>query len=242
MCYHAAVSKTKVEIENHYNAHFAESSEFKPIYHGNAFANIKWPIITLSNPNLIQLYHWGLIPFWIKNIPEAKKIRTQTLNAMSETVFEKPSFRHTITKQRCLVITTGFFEWYTQGKNKYPFFISLKEKEIFSMAGVYDSFSDIETGEIIQSFSILTTEANSLLAKIHNSKKRMPVILKREDEKKWLDNSLDKSSLQKLMIPYDAIEMNAISISKLITSKNDNSNSEAVTEEYIYEELRGKIY
>ena len=86
---------------------------------------------------------------WTKSLDDAKKIRTQTLNARSETVFEKPSFRASITKKRCLIPASGFYDWRDYNSKKYPYYIYLKDRELFSFAGIYESWTDRETGELI---------------------------------------------------------------------------------------------
>lgn len=136
---------------------------------------------------------WGLIPFWEKTAEKANEIRKLTYNAKADTVFEKPSFREPIKKHRCLVPSTGFFEWHHNSDGtKMPYFIRLKDGDIFSMAGIYDEWRNPETGKILRTFSILTTEANQLLAKMHNAKKRMPVILSAANKLYWLQPNLSK--------------------------------------------------
>jgi putative SOS response-associated peptidase YedK len=112
------------------------------------------------------------------------------LNAKIETVGEKPSFRNSVDK-RCLVIADGYYEWQwldPKGKVKQKYELCLPNKELFTFAGLHSEWINKETGEIKKTYTILTTEASPLLAKIHNHKKRMPVVLKQEDESKWLQH------------------------------------------------------
>jgi Uncharacterized conserved protein len=206
-------------------------------YYVSGFDFPKMPVITNELPDRIQGFSWGLIPSWAKNQPAAMGIRLKTLNARSDTVFEKPSFRDAIRQRRCLVPADGFYEWREFQGKKYPYFIYLKDKDIFSLAGLWEQWTDISTGEIIKTFSILTTEANPLMEKIHNTKKRMPVILPREKELDWLKNDLKNEEILRLMKPLDERIMEAHPISKLITSRNANRNVPLVQESYNYPEL-----
>lgn len=235
MCFHNSLSKKAQEVANRYNAQ--AEIDFEPVYHASAFTYPPWPVITAEEPEKIRMYRWGLIPHWVKDHEQSKLIRTQTLNARSETVFEKPSFRTSIHKKRCIVISTGFFEWRDYNKKKYPYFINLREEEIFSMAGIFSRWVDKSTGEIINSFSIITTAANPLMARIHNSKARMPVILLKEKEKDWLNPDLNDEQIRSFFSGIDERKMQAHTISKLITSRKENSNAPEVQEKFHYQEL-----
>jgi len=112
-------------------------------YHVNAFTFPKYPIITSSDE--VQVFNWGLIPFWVRTEEDATEIRKMTLNARADTIFEKPSFREPIMKKRCIVPSTGYFEWRHEGANKIPYYIYLKDEPIFSMAGIYDRWLDKDT-------------------------------------------------------------------------------------------------
>ncbi len=236
MCFHNAMSKKAQEVANRFNAQIEIG--FNPIYHASGFAFPEWPVITAEEPDKIKLFRWGLIPHWVKDEEEAKRIKAQTLNARSETVFEKPSFRLSIHKRRCFVLSTGFYEWQDFNKKKYPYFIHLKDSEIFALAGIYSSWVNKLTGEIFNTFSILTTAANSLMAKIHNSKKRMPVILPPEIEKDWLKADLTPEQIKSFFPAIDHRTMQAHPISKLISSRKENSDVPEVQLEFIYPELQ----
>ena len=126
----------------------------------------------------------GLIPFWAKD----DSIKQYTLNAKIETLNEKPAFKNSV-KNRCLVIADGFYEWKwldEKGRKKQKYLITLPDSDLFAFAGIWSEWQNKSTGEIINSYSIITTEANELMAEIHNSKKRMPVILTKKNEKDWL--------------------------------------------------------
>lgn len=201
MCFFNSLSVNSATLESRYSAEFTEKEGFSAIKKGNGFAAIRWPVICSNQPEKIEPLNWGLVPSWTPDADTAKKLRMQTLNARSETVFEKPSFRNSIRTRRCLIPSTGFFEWQHEGKNKIPWFIKMKNQEVFSMAGIWDEWVNKETGELFRGFSILTTAANTIMEKIHNTKKRMPVLLSPEDEMSWLNLQGDKNNLSPFFVP-----------------------------------------
>ncbi|MBM9499693.1 SOS response-associated peptidase [Leptospira sp. 201903071] len=238
MCFHNSMSADAMSLKKRFSAELVEPENFQPIFHENAFRHRPRPVITGDNPKLIQNFVWGLIPSWTKTEVSAKEIQEYTPNARSETVFEKPSFRGVIRSRRCLVPSTGFFEWQDFKGKKYPYFIFLKDQEIFSLAGIWDSWKNPVSGEIVNSFSILTTDANPLMARIHNSKKRMPLILPKEGEEAWIDPELkEEKDIRALFKIFPEEKMDAYTISKLITSRNENSNVREVSKEFIFSEL-----
>lgn len=239
MCYFSSIKVENRDIMKAFSREFPDSEEFKPVYSASAFTFPFMPVISTESPYKISLYQWGLIPFWVKTPDEAEKIRQRTLNARSETIFEKPSFRHSIHSKRCLVIVDGFFEWRHIGKKKYPYYITLKRKNIFTLAGIWDSWTNSETTETRKTFSIITTEANDLMAKVHNSKKRMPLILPEEKEELWLKLDSDERTLSGIMRPYDAQDMRAIPVENKINRLGFNSSDNTVNEFYHYPELPG---
>lgn len=222
MCFHNSMSKKAKEVA----ARYGRKSDIIEIvqdiideqYHSNAFTNPISPIITTSDE--VQVLNWGLIPFWTKSDEAANDIRKMTYNAKAETIFEKPSFRNPILSRRCIVPSTGYFEWRHEGANKIPYFIYLKDEQIFSMAGVYDIWDNPENKELLHTFSIITTTANPLTAYIHNTKQRMPVILSQEDEEKWLDPKLSKSDIRSFLKPFDEDKMDAYIIEKDFLKRN----------------------
>jgi len=185
MCYRTKLNSKLKEIERALDARFIEPDSYKPQQEINAFTFSKTPVISDENQGEIQMFNWGLIPFWAKD----DKIKKMTLNAKIETIAEKPSFRNSV-KKRCLVIADGYYEWQwkdSKGKEKQKYLISPKDQEIFAFAGIYSSWTNPETNETLNTYSIVTTEANELMAEIHNNKKRMPVVLKEQDHKSWLN-------------------------------------------------------
>jgi putative SOS response-associated peptidase YedK len=169
-------------------------------------------VITNKDPSTLSFFRWGLIPNWAKD----PKIGNKLINARSEGVLEKPSFRNAFRKRRCLVPADGFYVW--RQSDKTPFRIIRKNRQPFAMAGIWEEWNDPE-GQVVQTFSILTTEPNDLMAKLHN---RMPVILSAGDEQKWLQETAE-NVLTGLLTPFPAFEMLAYPISRLVNSPaNDN--------------------
>ena len=185
MCFHIKIENSIKNIEKRFNAKYVDKEEFNSQKKINGFSLPKIPVITNEKPNQIQLLYWGLIPHWIKNYNEAKQIRSKTLNARSETITEKPSYKKLINKNHCLVIADGFYEWRLENNNKNRYLIQKDDKKLIAFAGIWDSWQNKENGEIIKSFSIITQKANEFMSYIHNVKKRQPVILNKSDENKW---------------------------------------------------------
>jgi putative SOS response-associated peptidase YedK len=183
-------------------------------YRASGFDHPYLLVISSEEPNHIQRYHWGLIPSWVKTVEQALEMSNNCLNAKCESVFEKPSFRNIIMKKRALLPVDGFYEHRHLGKDKYPYFIHMKDKEPFYLGCVYDTWKNPETGEIVYSFSVITTPANELCAKIHNKKLRMPFIVGEENVNAWLDLTTPKEAIQAMMKPYDDNLMDAHTVQK----------------------------
>ncbi|MGE5399034.1 MAG: SOS response-associated peptidase [Ignavibacteriales bacterium] len=230
MCYNISIKSYPMEMEDLFRARFEDSDEFVPYYHVSAFARPRIPVITNENPEVIQLLRWGFVPRWVKDEKQAAEISQKTLNARAETLFEKPSFREAIVQRRCLIPVNGFFEWKHENGKKYPYFIRLKDAPLFTLGGIWDEWINKGTGEIIKSFSIITTEANSMMAQIHNTKMRMPLILSRDSGMTWLKNSLKAPEIRDLMKPFDEKKMEAYTVS----IHQPNSNTPASIEKHQY--------
>jgi len=186
MCFHSKQTASVVQLKNRFKANFKEESKLEMNDNINGFNHPYTPIITNEEPNEIQLFQWGLIPNWSKD----NAIQKNTLNAKIETLTEKPSFKDSITKH-CIIPVTGFYEWKwlnSSGTKKEKYLISVSDEEIFSLAGLWNRWTNPTNGQIIHTYTILTMEANELMAEIHNTKKRMPVILTRESEQTWLNS------------------------------------------------------
>ncbi|RYY99816.1 MAG: SOS response-associated peptidase [Chitinophagaceae bacterium] len=199
MCYHYSLTKKQEQVMKLIAAEW--ELPYEPVYHANGFTFPTMPVITSQEPGKVQAYSWGLIPHWTASLADAQKLRAQTLNARGETVFEKPAFRSYIPKRRCLVLADGFFEWMEYQKKKYPHYVHAKEDELFAFAGVYSHWTEPETGELFRTFAIITTDANPLMARIHNTKQRMPVILPPGAWSEWLNPELPKERIGELLHP-----------------------------------------
>ncbi|RNI22694.1 SOS response-associated peptidase [Rufibacter latericius] len=181
----------------------------------NAAPSQLLPVVTNQNPNEVQFFSWGLLPSWAKE----KEHGLRPINARTETILEKSTFKRLLAHKRCLVPADGFYEWKKVGKDKTPYRILMKEGQLFTFAGLWDEWVDPSTGEVLHTFTVITTEPNELMAGIHN---RMPVILHPEEEHLWLSESEDVNRLAELLRPYPAEEMTAYPVSALVNSpKND---------------------
>lgn len=163
-------------------------------------------VIANDAPDTLKYFRWGLIPYWAKE----PSIGNKLINARAETLLEKPSFKNAFRSRRCLVPATGFYEW-KHDTVKTPYHIGMKNGGAFSFAGLWDKWISGD-GEIIHSFTIITTSPNELVEKIHH---RMPVILPRDDEQRWIVPHPDPSLLE-LLKPYPAEKMEAWPVAKLL--------------------------
>ncbi len=171
----------------------------------------------------ISLMRWGLIPYWAQD----PSFGNRTINAMAETASEKPAFREAMRKRRCLVPADGFFEWKKlSSKRKQPYNIGMLDDSVFAFAGLWDRWRS-SSGELVESCSILTTDANSLTKDIHD---RMPVILRPEDYDHWLDPGItDPEQVQELLHPFDPRLMKKYPLSSAVSNVN-NDGPECVQE------------
>lgn len=184
MCFYTKQTKQATELENRFRAKVDDMAVFRTTDYYNGFTYPKTPVITNSKPEIIQHLNWGLIPSWAKD----ESFRQNTLNARIETLTEKPSFRD-VVHNRCLVIADGFYEWQwltASGSRKQKYLITLPDNGLIAFAGLYSNWTNKQTGEILQTYTIITTEANPFMSEIHNHGKRMPFILKPEQEPAWL--------------------------------------------------------
>ncbi|NSW46168.1 MAG: SOS response-associated peptidase [Bacteroidales bacterium] len=200
-------------------------------------SGFQFPVLPIVTYHSIVMSSWGLIPSWAKN---ANDIRSKTLNAMGETIFEKPSFRDAIKKQRCVLGVRGFYEWRFYNGKKYPYFIEHIEHKYLHLGCIYNESIDYQTGEKKHSFSIITTPANRLMEKIHNQKKRMPLILPEQHLYSWLDENTSKQHIENLIKPINEGILHAYTVAPVVSSIKENRNIPTVLEPYYYEELKNK--
>lgn len=184
MCFYSKLTKKAEEIEARFKAGFIDKSRYEPNNEIKAFDFPCLPVICSANPSKLDFYRWGLVPAWY----EVDTIKKYTLNARIETLETKASFRE-FTGNRCLIPANGFYEWKwldSRGKFKEKYEIGLKDESLFSFAGIWSLWKDPAHELEIYTFTVLTTQADSLMSEIHNTKKRMPVILTQENEQQWL--------------------------------------------------------
>jgi putative SOS response-associated peptidase YedK len=220
MCYYNALNASKadklrlLDIEKEVGEY--QSMLNRPVQSGFEYGD--WLILKGNDKSFdITVAHWEFIPSWNKNmlaVVEARKKFT-TLNAQGEKLFDSKMYKEAAMNRRCLILSSGFYEWRHVGKIKYPYYITLPNKEYFYMAGIWQPWTDKETGETIDTFAIVTTEANSLMAQIHNVKKRMPVILIDDIGYEWIQSSLPESRIKELAThQLEAEKMQAYTIAK----------------------------
>ncbi len=170
--------------------------------------------------NIYDEFQWGLIPHWAKE----KKSAYNMINAKAETVSQKPAFKYPFRHRRCLIPASGYYEWKKEGNKKIPYYIFLKHDPLFSFAGLYDEWGP-DKDQKTRTFTIITTEANELVAGIHD-KQRMPVIIQKTDRDLWLnlnDRDYNEKSLLELLKPFEAEMMNAYEVSTFVNSPGNNS-------------------
>ncbi len=252
MCYNAyAMTKkrldyarrhggTKEEIEELADQlELLSENEFpKPFYHTNGFQHPNLLVIANDEPMKFKAFHWGLIPFWVKDEATAGKLQNQTINARGESIFEKPSFREPANKRRNLIFIDGFFEYHHYKGKTYPFLIKFKNDDPMLVGGIWDSWVNKETGEEIKTTSIVTTWANPIMSKIHNNPKlqepRMPLILNDETKEIWLKGS--KEEVEAIIRPYPEEELEYYTVRRL-TGKDAVGNVPEALEPFNYPEL-----
>ena len=195
-----------------------EFADFGPRY--NIAPSQEVPVILRNESrNEIKPMRWGLVPSWAQD----HSIGQRMINARSETLLEKPSFKYLVTTRRCLVPADGFYEWRRQGNRKVPMWIHLKNREPFAFAGLWDCWRDPADGNVLYSFTIITTEANALLRPIHN---RMPVIYDKEMGRQWLEESFGDQPmiLAAVLQPLPSDLMEAHDVSTLVNlPENDTA-------------------
>jgi putative SOS response-associated peptidase YedK len=186
------------------------------------------PVVTSPEPNRMRGQQWGLLPSW------ADEASTDLINARAETLDEKPSFADSFEQRRCLVPADGFYEWVDRSAGKQPYRVAFEDDRPFAMAGIWSRWEPParQTGleefggsgvsadpEPVESFAIVTTEPNELVADLHH---RMAVILEADAESTWLHGPLEEA--RELLEPYPAAELTAYPVS---TRVNDPGNDSA---------------
>lgn len=186
MCYNVQQKATVKQLTEQFKAQFNLPVLYQPKDSINGFDFPLLPLLKDDAPQVFQFLHWGLIPHWARN----DEIRKKTLNAKLETIGKVASFKD-VNEQRCILPVTGFYEWKwldSKGKRKEKYRIQLEQAPVFGLAGLYSSWVNPKNGNQVDSFSLLTTKANDIMAEIHNIKKRMPLIMDIQQSKEWLKN------------------------------------------------------
>lgn len=177
------------------------------------------PIVRLDRDGQRELtvMRWGLVPYWAKD----SKIGFSTINAKSETVTTSPTFREAMKRRRCLVPAEWFYEWQkTDGKMKQPYAIALRDDSLFAFAGLWERWKDKAKDQVLETYTVLTTDPNELLEPIHN---RMPVILAPKDYQRWLEPGEPTHPPIDLLRPYPAEEMKAWKVGSAVGNVRNNA-------------------
>lgn len=207
------------EIKKEFNvARIDDSVEFEPRYNIAPSQMISAVVEREGEERIVAPFKWGLVPSWAKDA----EIGNRMINARAESLTEKPSFREAFRRRRCIIPTTGFFEWQRKSSGaKQPFYFYLKNREVFGFAGLWEEWLDKDSGELLETCTIITTEANKVLEPVHD---RMPVILKAENYNQWLNaKERNVEELQRFLSPYPSSEMDSHSVSRAVNSPTSDS-------------------
>lgn len=216
-------------------------SLLKPLQSGFDFDD--WPVIRPTpNGAELLLMHWELIPHYLRTWADVEHFRygrlnpktgkkdppKNTLNAIGEEMLQKPTYRNAALHRRCLILSSGFYEWRhftpvgTKKDIAYPYKISVKDAAYFFIAGIWQPWTDQETGETIEGFSLVTTKANALMEQVHNKKKRMPLILSEDLAREWITEGLTEQRIQEIAsFQFPSSEMEAYTIEKQFRGAED---------------------
>ncbi len=223
MCYSSSLTSKNIDLSKKFKREIPSEIADEPLFHASGFSFPEWKIVTTSSA--IEIMRWGLIPNWF-NGDKTADFTAMTLNARSESILEKPSFKHLVGRQHCIVPSTGFFEYQKVGKESIPYFVYPTQDEFFSMAGIYDHWHNPLTGKKETTFSIITCEANEIMAEIHNTKKRMPVMLQNDALENWL--VARPNEIGDFLVPNSNESIAAHKINPKIVSGPDHNSPEVL--------------
>lgn len=215
MCGRYSVSTPVEQVADHFNAALPEV-EVPPTYNAAPSQNLM-VIPNKQEARQINLFRWGLIPFWAKDT----NIGYKMINARAETLIEKPAFKTAFKKRRCLIIADGFYEWQKTKSGKVPHRICDESEKPFAFAGLWEQWHDKANESTIESFTIVTTEANEAVKPLHE---RMPVILPEDNYDAWLNNDLSLDDQITLLQPYP-YDLKVYPVSKKVNSPANNDPS-----------------
>ncbi len=230
------MSITRDSLFNRWGTLLADT-EVPDYFCASGFDHPSWPVVCSDNPKRVELLRWGLVPFWVKDADKATSISRNTLNARSETLYQKPSFRGSVAKQRCLILLDGFFEPHKHEGRSYPFYCHMRDNSAFAVAGIFSYWKNPTDGETSKTFSLITTAANELMSIVHNEKKRMPAILDREEEELWLDTTIGRDSIESLLATKELSELTAHAVSRRVSTRNPDTFNPETQKQVEYPEL-----
>jgi len=179
-------------------------------------------IYETDKKTILNEFRWGLIPFWAKD----PSIGYKMINARAETLEQKKSYKPLLKNRRCGIISNGFYEWKREGNQKTPYYIKLKNDQPFSFAGLYDIWKDEEDNQIF-SCTIITTQPNEKVSQIHD---RMPVILDKNQTKKWINFENDFEYVKNLLTSRKSEEIELYQVSKMVNSPKNDSKQNLIPE------------
>ena len=219
------------KLLNQISAKFPKTTEYDPYYHLNGFTHGSLQIIKMDDQETIHSAKWGLVPSWASHNVEAFRKKSNTLNARSESIFEKASFKESAESKRCLILADGFFEPHHENGQAIPYFCyqpspEFPEGDLFLFAGLYNKLEDNTL-----TTTILTTEANAFFTQVHNMQKRMPLILDAQYFGDWLDDGISNQYINELMaIGMDRKEFKAHPVSSDFYKKGIDTNKSYIIE------------
>jgi putative SOS response-associated peptidase YedK len=208
MCGRYSRSADAGELIRHYGLAPDESLALTPRY--NIGPGQEATVIVQEERPRLELMRWGLVPSWAKD----ERSGFHAINARAETIAQKPMFKESLTRRRCLIPADGYYEWMKKGRQKMPWRFMLNSGGTFSFAGLWDAWQKPD-GQTLYTFSIITTKANELAHKVHD---RMPVILHQQDEARWLGGGDDLGLITSLLQPYPSDQMRCYSVSPAVNS------------------------
>lgn len=235
MCGRASLTKVEKDLEERFHATFysEDLERYNPLPNYNVAPTQMHPVITNTDPEHLQFFRWGLIPFWAKD----EKIGSKMINSRIESILEKPAFRNAVQKRRCLVPFDSFYEWKNTPSGKIPYRILLKDEGIFSVAGIWEEWQS-PSGESVLSFSLITQPPNQLMGSIHD---RMPAILLPEQEQFWLDTDITAEQALQIISPFPDELLKAYTVSKRVNKVIENDAS--LIEEFHYDDAsQGSLF
>ncbi|MCH8494683.1 MAG: SOS response-associated peptidase [Balneolales bacterium] len=215
MCGRYTLFTAPDELEKYFEAIVSNAGTIEPNY--NVTPGMIMPVVAIGRDKVpvITTFRWGLIPNWSKEASIGYKM----MNARSETITQKPSFSMPFQRKRCVIPANGFYEWLRKGKEKIPHFIQRSDDAIMPFAGIYDRWKS-PNGEDVFSYSIITTSAAESIRHIHE---RMPVILRRDDVRTWLNPATEQNTLLNLMCPFPDERISLHRVSEKVNKPENNS-------------------